>query len=335
MTSSNDIYIQRCRVAAKYLFRYRNSLKISLANNLYYDLYVEDSSNGLSFGVKVVSPNYENSEEFKQEYLPILKTIDPKNLSTLLPIAILSLNEANETGKCGVILSIGLSRISINYPPTMREINDDNFSNIMNDIIASDRVIRSLDDDTYGVIKTITVKLPDYRSGVHNANFWGQIIYKRSFDRNYKMNPPAIIDEKEQFNRLINGIPQSEYPSDVLDSLIFDALKQKYTEVEVENSLLLFSSELRNLKQQYYYKLKKKITIQITPNIDTNTMALLGGIIECPQIHLTLYVDNTSFRYYLNDELILQSIDPKDWASVYQTTTRLKQTLTDLSKIIN
>lgn len=335
MTPLYDIYMQRCRVAAKYLFRYRSALKISLANNLYYDLYVEDSSNGFAFGVKVVSPDFEDSEEFKQEYLPLLKKIDQHDLSSILPIALLSLDETTETGKCGVILSIGLSKIRIYYPPIMREVNADNFAIIMNDILASDYAIRSLYDNTYGVLKTISVKLPEYRHRLRDANVFGQIIYKRNFAQNYKMNTPEVIDDKEQWHRFMYGTPQSEYPHDELDNVILGALTEKFEDVSVDNSLFLFNSELRDLRQNYSNKLRKKLIIQVGPKIDSDAMALLGNVIVCPRIPLTIFIENPWFQDYFCDELILKSIDVKNWPSVYESITRLKQTLTDLSKIID
>lgn len=335
MTSSYDIYMQRCRVAAKYLFRYRSALKISLANNLYYDLFVEDSCNGSVFGVKVVGPDFEDSEEFKQEYLPLLKKIDQHDLSPVLPIALFSLDVTTEKGKCGVILSIGLSKIRIYYPPIMREVNTDNFAIIMNDILASDYSIRSLYDNTYGVLKTISVKLPDYCSGLRDVSYYGRIIYKRNFAQNYKMNTPEVIDDKEQWHRFMHGIPQNEYPSDELDGLILNVLKKKFEDVSVNNSLFLFNSELRNLRQIYSNQLRKKLIIQIGPKIDLDTMTQLGNYIVCPRIALTMFIENSPLQNYLSDELIPESIDLKDWPSVYESITQLKQTLTDLSKIID
>lgn len=329
MIQSEDLYIQRCRIAAKFLFRYCNTLKISLADSPYYDLRVEDSRNEFVFGVKVVCQGYEDTEEFKQEYLLVLENYCRQDLASSVPIALLSLDETTETGKCGVVLSIRIGGVRICYPPAMKEINDDNFSGIMNDIIAADRTIRPLYDKTYGVLKTLSVELRQ------NRNCYGRIMYKRSFSETYKMNIPEVTDVQERFHRSLHGMSQSEYPCDVLDSIILSALQEKFDNVTVNSSLLLFNSELRDLKQMYSSLPRKELVIQIEPKIDSETMALLGSVIPCPRIYLTLFIANPWFKDNFRGELITMTIDPGEWPSVYESITLLKPTLTDLSKIID
>lgn len=290
--SADDIYIQRCRVAAKYFFRYRSSLKISFSDNPYYDLFIEDKSNGLSFGVKVVSENYEESDEFKQDYLSLLKSINRQNYSPFVPIALLSIEEETELGKCGTILSIRWTGVTVNYPPKMKDLNSENFVSIMNDINTSDYIIRSLYDDSLGVLKTISFKLPNNSTNIQGGNIFGKIVYKRSFTQYYKMNSPEIIDDKERFQRLLHGTPQQEYPEDRLDKLIYDAVSEHFMDVRINNSLFLFNTELRDLKLEYACMLRKHLTIQIEPNLDAETLTKLGNFINCPRINLTLFIQN-------------------------------------------
>lgn len=329
-------YIQRCRVAAKYFFRFCNSLKISRVEYPYYDLFIEDGQTGLSFGVKVIDENYLESEDYNLNYLPLLKGIDDFNYSPRVPIALFNVNEVTETGKCGIILSLDWNGAKINYPTFMKDLNDkSHFERMMNELNMSDYMVRSLRDDSLGVLKTLLLKLPIRYGSSPEREAFAKIAYRRSFTKNYKLNSPKVVSREEQFKRFMNGIPQNEYPNDYLDEVIVRSISTKFDIVDNKSSLFLFNTELKDLKLEYRGKARKDIIIQTEPILDDKAIELLGSLISCPRINLTLFIENPFFKNEFHDEFINDVIDLNAWKQAYATITQLMPTLTDISKIID
>lgn len=328
----SDSYMQRCRVAANLFFRYRSSFRISFSDSPFYDLIIVDPSNELTFGVIVVSQDFMNTDEFKQKISQNFKNYSKQNRSTMVPVLLMRVDEQNEFAECAVIMSIDWNGARFNHKLVMREVNEDNLAAIMNDINMADYCLRALCDNTYGVLKTISFKLPIIGEGITEA--WAKVVYKRNFTEYYRMNSPEVVDEQERFNRLLHGTPQEEYPSDYLDKLISEAISNWFkVEVEVINSLFLFNFDLKNLRTEYGSLLKKQLTIQVEPELD-EAMQMFGGLINCPRINLTMFLRNDLSKYSFNTGPIMHTVPAQKWAWVYEQVTKLKPTLTDLKKII-
>lgn len=97
-----------------------------------------------------------------------------------------------------------------------------------------------------------------------NANevLEGQIVYLRKFTPTYKMKTPPVQTEEERFNRLLTGTPEKEYPADELDDYIFDAVRKEYPMATSKSKLLLFHTDLLNVRL-YKDKLCKKLDWKI------------------------------------------------------------------------
>lgn len=329
-------YMQRCRVAAKYFLKFSSNLKILIVNSPYYDLFVEDTQTGLTFGVKVIDDGYLESDEYNKGYIPSLMEINFATYSPRVPIALLNVDETSETGKCGIILSLDWKGVRINYPTYMKPLNNkEHFIRMMNDLSLSDYIVRSLRDDSLGILKTISFKLSDVSRNTSGRDAYAKVVYRRHFSPNYKMNSPRVISEEDQFHRLMHGIPEHEYPSDFLDDFILRAIGTKFEIINKKSSIFLFNSELRQLKLEYGDKETTPLIIQAEPTIDRNEIELLNSLITCPRINLTIYIDNPFFKDLFSYELITVAYELGEWKEAFETIMRLKPTLTDLSKIIN
>lgn len=76
----------------------------------------------------------------------------------------------------------------------------------------------------------------------------GEIRYLRTFREGYKMKSSKTKPD-EQLNRLIYGTPEDEFPKDMLDACIFDAVKKLYPDAVVISKLILFESDVLDLFQ--------------------------------------------------------------------------------------
>ena len=77
----------------------------------------------------------------------------------------------------------------------------------------------------------------------------GKLIYLRKFTPEYKMQTPPAQNEQERVNRLFEGTPESEYPADMLDDLLYSRIKELYPLATMQSQLLLFHTDLLNLRK--------------------------------------------------------------------------------------
>lgn len=77
----------------------------------------------------------------------------------------------------------------------------------------------------------------------------GSFIYLRKFSQDYKMTTPSNLSDQERFDRLLRGTPEDEFPNDELDDLIFKRIKEIYPNAEKKSRLLLFHTDLLNLRR--------------------------------------------------------------------------------------
>ena len=95
--------------------------------------------------------------------------------------------------------------------------------------------------DYLRVIKTIHLNDKDISDG--------KLIYLRKFTPEYKMQTPPAQNEQERLNRLFEGTPESEYPADMLDDLLYSRIKELYPLATMQSQLLLFHTDLLNLRK--------------------------------------------------------------------------------------
>lgn len=82
-----------------------------------------------------------------------------------------------------------------------------------------------------------------------NNTIDGQFVYLRQFTEEYRMSTPPVLNEEERFHRTLCGIPEDEYPKDELDRVIYERIKEQYPFATVKTKLLLFHTDLVNLRQ--------------------------------------------------------------------------------------
>lgn len=162
-----------------------------------------------------------------------------------LPIILMLVNENNQTVMMGVSLYWKYDKAFINSKPNFRRVNDVNIQWLSNCINGLYNVIEFLNNEEMRVIKKIDLNADQFIDA--------HIIYLRDFTATYKMEPknPAI----GEIERNIHGIPQNEYPKDLLDDIIFNAVKEKYPQATIKSSLKLFGLDIVDLENQKLYTL--------------------------------------------------------------------------------
>ena len=157
-------------------------------------------------------------------------------------------------------------------------------------------IIRILSEKTISIIKRIKINEVDNQGRYHTA----EIIYLRTFSNEYKMQQKEVVDEKEDFKRMIYGIPENEYPSDMLDKDLLEVVQQKYPTAKVKSSLMLFNSELRDFEQEirnyHYYN---TITLILEP--DFQEIMKLVDYLDCLKFQFNLYVSSLEEKKFFGN----------------------------------
>ncbi len=180
------------------------------------------------------------------------------------------------------------------------------------------RVITPLPQEEWGIIKFIRIS----KNNIDGRNINADIVYVRSLSGEYKMKEtPKSHTAKEEFDRLLYGIPQDSFPSDKFDMMIMDMVKQKYPDAKTFNKLMILNVEKEDM--QYIKQHPHSIAaIYVFPNISINNMQL-ASMCRVYQKSLDIYVDwfnsddfnNEGFNLYYSPDkrdevnLLMQRFD--------------------------
>lgn len=147
------------------------------------------------------------------------------------------------------IVSWDFSDSSIMQNPQFSLLTQEQLAALFDVVLRQDHQIKILRENHRMVVKTI--RLNEDRRGIKcNA----EMFYLRDFTLDYKMNPKPIQNYLERFQRNLNGQSQDEYPHDLLDDKILEAIRMIYPHADVHNSLLVTNTDYRGLLRYRNYQ---------------------------------------------------------------------------------
>lgn len=235
------------------------------------DLLVEFTDKSLQFVVEVKSKSSFTKELFEgfinNEAWAIFRQGAPK-----IPVVIALLDEVKNVVEIGIAVSWRFGTPIICQDIKFTIVSKENSDVILDNIKAADEVIRTLESTNCKVLKQISFKVP-----VGQFHLPGRLIYLRNLQPDYKMNCKKPQNQKEEFERFLHGIQEEEYPRDKVDDIILESVASKYPNAEPHSKLLLFSSELRDLKEHIERSIHHKACIVVEPSADINVLATMIG----------------------------------------------------------
>lgn len=320
-----------CRIVAHLLYKKINSIIVSFSNTPLYDLVVEEKQSGLLFGVKAAGMDYPDSGEY-QSYLKLLEDCKYELKDERMPIILMCADKDTEIIRFGYQLTWERYRATIQTKVTLRDINPENWEALIVNLKEMDRVIRFLENDKISVIKRIAVEKKMSWGGIAHAD----IIYLRRFTEQYKMQKKEVQTEQERFHRMLTGIPEEEYPNDILDDVILKGVESVFPNPRKKSQILLLNTELQDLKRELE-RSKKAINIRIEPEFSEllNYKGFVNSfrILEIP---ITLYHDPIKiFDDSFNDEYPSVVAPVAEWIRGYGVLERLKnETLRSIEDVM-
>lgn len=273
----------RCiQIAATLLYRYCGKIRIEGVSSQLWDLVVTVLSNPqYQFVVKLVSSSFRKTNEYKK----YLQNIEANKSSCSKPIVLLSVNEKEETATIGLLLGYFWNRAYMNDSLVMNKFNESSWAILNERLTAIDKNIHPIMSGNYMVVKEISVTV---HNGINNYSE-GKFVYLRNLSGTYKMQAsPENLSFKEKFDRLLNGIPQNEYPTDFLDRIIQNAVSKQFPDNKLHSSLMVFSTEIRDVFLNYNIYSKIDIPLNFTIDGNFDELKKIVGIIFPSSMTLNL-----------------------------------------------
>lgn len=313
--------ILRIRIAANILYRINREFTIEYKKLDIYDFIMSSAKYDFRFAVKVGSSTYLDSAAFA-EYINIFNSNTFMEESEHIPIVLMCVNESTEEARMGIVLGWKYFNPVIYKQVFLQVVNAQNWLTFEDHIKAMDSVIRILSEKTISIIKRIIINEVDNHGRYHTA----EIIYLRTFSNEYKMRQKEVVDEKEDFKRIIYGIPENEYPSDTLDKDLLEVVRQKYPTAKVKSSLMLFNSELRDFEQEIKnFHFHNTVTFILEP--DFQEIIKLVDYLDCLKFQFNLYVSSLMEKEYFDDMYFSKIIPLNELKKTFEYYSQIRNSV--------
>ena len=311
------------QIAATILYRLSDNIKIETVNNVLYNFKVIIQDYNLSFAIKVASSSFTKNVSYKT-YLEELKETFNNNCDGFIPIILMCVNESTETAMWG--FQVGwLYNKPIIFDKVKFMTSNEKSWNLINDHIKSmDNTIRILSIYGMKIMKSLEIAI-DY----NQQTFKAEIVYFRDFSDLYKIKQTSYKADKERFYKLLNSIPEEEFPVDDLDNMIYQCISSKYHIVNTRSRLMISTFELRNL-QHYKNSIHKKGNIVIEPD---QILPMLDGM-YIPHIGIDIFPYLPIAADIFSDISITYTIPIANWIECYSKIIADIKTLHNIEEFL-
>ena len=150
------------------------------------------------------------------------------------------------------------------------------------------------------------------------------------------MKQKEVRSEQERFQRMLTGIPEEEYPRDLLDEVILKGVEKVFPHPVVKSQILLLNIELQDLRREQE-QTQKTYNIRVEPEISDliNYQGFIQSI-RILEIPLTLYHSPIRlFNDCFNNEYPTVKEPLPEWIQNYGILEKLKnETLRSMTDVI-
>lgn len=264
------------------------------------DVIIESPEKGMSFAAKVMPMTA--SEEQVNSYKGKLSASMQLRGAPKLPVAIIKVDENSGEAMLGIVLYYQYGTAAIETEIRFLPMETANYARLLDELKAADTVIRFLEMANCKVIKTI--KMPLNQNG---HDYMARLVYARDLTISYRMKSHEEMTDAERLEYYLKGIPEIDYPVDELDKCMLKTVREQgYKDADMESHLLLFSTELRDLKR--IYDMPSKVA----------NFLILPDLSSCPALPQ---------GFPLKDFNVDMFIDNGDWTMFHQRNFSIEITL--------
>lgn len=287
------------------------------------DLLITCPQVEMSFAAKVM-PMAASEDEMKAYQAKIGNSMLLRG-APKVPVVIIKVNEETGEAAIGIVLYFDYGTPTVEREIQFIPMDASNKRRIIEELKIADKVIRYLDIANCKVIKTIL--LPVKRQRDENL---ARLVYARDLSLSYSMRSHDEMTDNERFEYILKGIPEDDYPRDGLDVGILKAVKnQGYDNAEMRSQLLLFSSELRDLRK-IYNRPSMVVNFIIVPGL--SSCPTLSNGFPLKDFNVDMFIDagdeNVYHDHHFSLEVSLQSVkDYYDFVDGLKTLVPIKRFL--------
>lgn len=241
--------------------KYNQNAQVESSANRYYDLLVTHPEKGVQFGIEIVRSNYSRTHGYSL-YIDMLRQHAG---DIAVPIILMSVNEASEEVRMGIVFSWFHQHPLITQNVSMRKSSIESWDLLLSMLSLSSQVespIQFLQMDKFFIKKNISLTA----ERVNGHSYYAELVYLRRFSPDYRMNTHERNTQQEIIDFLLHGYNSEEFPSDLLDEAIYQSVRERFDIQPVHNQLILMNTELRDLQRYQGYH-RGLVHISITPRI--------------------------------------------------------------------
>lgn len=223
------------------LSRLDANLEVSVLPTDISDFMVMERTTGMRFVVEV-KRNDISQESLIGYFDRVAETVSDQGMPRL-PLVLIILNEDAQHMKAAIVVESHFGMPIVNREIKFEDLTPESWPLFFDTIKSADSTIRVLTDINFRILKRISFI---YQGEHHEGT--GQLLYLRRFRPDYRITPREVNSRQQQFELYLNGIPEEDYPSDDIDHMILDAVRNQYQNVVVRSSQLMLNTELRDLR---------------------------------------------------------------------------------------
>lgn len=312
--------IRNIQIVASQILQLQPECRLRQVNSDLIDLYVELPIDRAAFLLHIIPERFFNADVVDE----LKSRIDHRKHTPEIdgfPIILAVVNENENSVSADFLLDWDYTECIFNANINLQKMDKSFFEAIRTRVRQECHQIRVLDIENIKFIKTI--RLAHDRN---NNNCNADLVYLRKMTPEYKINkqdppgPPA----------------QEDFPSDILDDTILEAVRTVYPEAVIINELLALSTDYRTLLRYKNYQ-KDYAEVRVLPDISQIPVELLQYInnIEAFRIRFDIFMQyrhpNTAFsnegfeiRYPFNN-----------WANILVSLTGATKNFESVSKLID
>lgn len=271
----NDIKrIRDIQIVASKFLELSPELKVTQANSDVVDFYFETNIDKARCGVVVLDEDFIKSKSMDEFCIYIATKAHEPDVDGL-PIIVASACGSDNKILFDFLLTWDFSECMINEELNLKELNVANYDILISEVRKQTSEISILNKENVRIIKTIS--LQNDRNGYACQ---AELKYARILTDTYQMRKFEPKSEKERYEHNLNGPYEQEYPSDLLDKSILEAVKTIYPNAVMRSKLLLCTSEYRSLLRYRNYQ-RDNAEIRFLPDVSKiplNILPMLGPI---------------------------------------------------------
>ena len=306
----NDKGRRAIQIVAQILYRYFPNIKIEVTYLSICDLIIT-YDDGAVCGISVKLSTYKQSKLFKKTS-DYLGKLDFSNVEYRIPVLLLCVNESAETATFTPLIGWSHGRPEIYTNGVQNLLTKESSKQFSLYVHTMSDIISFLDVNHWNVLKKIRIETQTRDGNAIPA----EIVYLRKFSNSYKMRNSHIVDEKISVDRLLNGIPQDDYPNDILDDCILGAFEPHFVNASMQSSLILLNSDVKQL-QIYKSYCHNEVQISVFPYLDDDYRELIVDKFDIPTYKLDLFTSSSKYKDLFENRYFETSLSLNTWVNEF------------------